>query len=326
MGRVFGVFLLIFGIALAAYGLPTTEPEWNPAIERLARPAVTASDPNAAGSPSVTAGPSARSSARSPAMDNGFKSRPVEPRPADRASPQEPAATAVGPMEKLRAAGQARIGAEGETMAIHRPSSATGKLEGPVPMPVEVVRPGVPAAAPSVTAPPVVAAARRESALREKPQDMKVSKPASGATSAVSDRSSVSAGAGAVASGNSISQPTAITKTVTFSLSAGSRPATQLQASSAQDGQAAPANPVLERADGGDLSSGKNAPQVEAAKAAPAAKPRSEISARQLLSQRYAPPVFLGKVAQQPTITRDAPRQRAFKAQEFWAARQTSGL
>ena len=312
MGRVFGVFLLIFGIGLAAYGLPSTEPEWSPAIEKLTRLPAKAGEADAADSPASTR------AGRASGTEAGFKSKPV-----DRTT--DPRAAGVAPMEKLRAAGQARIDADSEPTAIHRPTSTTGKLDSaaPVPTPVEIIRPaGVPARPPSVAAPPVVAAAKRESTLREKPQEMPISKHpvATQGVGSGSDRSARAVGGAAsppVVSGAATLRP--VTLSLSPSLSPGARPGMHPSDGSVPPKDTTPLSGHNEKAATSDTSA---AATGSATTESP--KPRMDATARQALHQRYAPPAYLGKVPQ-AFATRDAPPRRG-KSQDFWESRQQSGM
>lgn len=151
MGRAFGIFLLVVGIGLAAYGLPTSETGW---------PSATATGP-ASGQAVVTKpSPSSLGDLIIPhSAGHGPGSGPVSA-----IGPMTAAPTPQGnlaPMDKLRAAGHtARAIASGqEPVGSYQPSSQVSALElPPVPRPVEAP-PTVRAAPP---APSVIAAARRE--------------------------------------------------------------------------------------------------------------------------------------------------------------------
>jgi hypothetical protein len=335
VGRAFGLFLLVVGIGLAAYGLPTSETSWpqagSVAGQAANAPASVVSgstmiDPRPAAGETVvprTSTPRSAQSSQAKTSTAGVANQPVEQTKA----PQYQAPQYQAPMDKLRAAGQvARAIASGqEPEGSHQPLSQTGRLDPPpVPKPVELPQ----AARIAPPAPSVVAAARRETApVAELP------KPASGWKTVVTQTppasqaglpSQTTAAARETGAETPAARAPAPTRAATLSISPGAPggiagvpvitgsvtppPTARVLADSTSDAVAdpKPARLAVER---------------------PTERPQPE--GRTRVAQRYTPPVYLGKTQNSGSSSSggfgggDSPRR--FKAQDMWENNKRNG-
>ena len=303
MGRAFGLFLLVVGIGLAAYGLPSAETNW-PASTPAAGPASGKNSSGREPGETVVARTSPAANATATQVNGSFQA----------------------PMDKLRAAGQAAraIASGQEPEASHLPLSQNGKIDPP---PVARAIELSPAARAVPPAPSVVTAARRETAaaagatasasgwrtvVSQAPHAPSLNQSAAAAR----DGGSQQAGARAVVG-------TAPVRTTTVSISSGtSSGAPSIDSvTSAASGVNADPNPDLK----------PEAKSQWAAAEKPSARSQPETPARARLAQRYTPPVYLGRSQNSGSSSsggssgNGAPR-RAFKSQDMWENNKRTGM
>jgi hypothetical protein len=329
VGRAIGLFLLVVGIGLAAYGLPSSE------SDRLGR--LTGLGAGSAGETSIELTPAATAEDRSRAIEersraNGSSTRPrnatIAPQPAAeaKASPSVASHTAAGqttgldagatvaPMEKLRAAANARAQAAAEeSVGSLRPLSLTTTAETapPVPRPVEIS----PAMRPALPVPSVVTAARREALAKAAPSAGAPSTGKSGWTT-----TSVTTASADLASP---------TRTTTVAIPSASKSETNIVKEAAanaagklrNNAEDKPAKTALPR-DRNDLVESRPAKPLH----------------RTQVAQRLAPPVYLGRPAPSSytytpslssgfpsAISNSGPKQR-FRSQDMWENQRRNGM
>jgi hypothetical protein len=330
VGRAIGLFLLVVGIGLAAYGLPTSE------ADRLAK--LTGLGPGISREQSVERVPEATADDRSRAIEersraNGAMTRPrnasVAPQPMTetKTSPSVVTHTVAGqttsvdagatvaPMEKLRAAANARAQAAAEeTVGSLRPLSlsTTAETAPPVPRPVEISS----AMRPVLPVPSVVNAARREASARAVPSAGAPPTAKSGWTT------SVAAGPAGVAT------PTQLT---TIAVPAGPRSETSVVKEAAVNAGSKTRNDSEDKQDKAITLRERN----ELAEAKPS-KPAPRVQ----VAQRHTPPVYLGRPAPSSytytytpslssgfpsAVNNSGPKQR-FRSQDMWENQRRNGM
>lgn len=333
MGRAIGLFLLAVGIGLAAYGLPSTEPD------RIGRSS--GGGGRSAGESSIERTPEASVDDRSRAVEersraNGALTRmrntapsplaaaPVVSAPASTRSvagqsAQVQPAPAVAPMEKLRAAANARAqAAADEPAGILRPLSAStdAEVRSAIPRPVEItagLRPAIPA-------PAVIATARREtSASAGQGSTARIAVGPSKITPVWTTSGATSAAA--------LATP-APTRTATITI-----PSTPRSEMSMVKKPAVITTSIPDNAADEQLANASAAGDRSELAEKPAAKPP-----RTQLAQRHTPPVYLGRPVPPSyvfvpsyssgfpsAIVNSAPR-RNFRTQDMWDRQRRDGM
>jgi hypothetical protein len=309
VGRAFGIFLLVVGLGLAAYGLPSSETEWPSTLSAI-------------GDAPPKTGAGEGTSDRKIGLTPLAPSRAVAARRSDRSTTERGTASAssetyVAPMDKLRAAGQERANAEADAVAIHRPSSVATQLDSiSVPKPVEVIPPLL--AKPP--APAVVSTARRESALVPKGPVDAAAKPGNIAQARTSP--SMPAASNPVAAGSSSSRfnaaattaTAATAATVTLSVSPSYKPSTIGAVAATISTTPTPDKPA-------------RAAESAAQTVDELAKPTPDHFARQQVAQRYVPPSYLMKPPSGLNASGSgSPPRRSFNSRAFWESSQRLGL
>jgi hypothetical protein len=326
VGRAFGIFLLVVGIGLAAYGLPTSDTGLAGASLGSAalRSEATLSGVNEArDARSVKMKvPKVGSSGATGGADAGYSST-----------------SGQAPMEKLRAAGQAArsIAAGQEAVGSHQTLSQTSKLDlPPAPKPVELA----PVTRSAPPTPSVVANARRETAQVGGASDAKTS-ASTGATAqgsgwkTVVSQTTQPAVSSQDGNGTKVNIPPAPTMPATLSISSG-----------------APAVTSGSRVQNAEIPAGSNnkpdTRQAEAKLDRPFAdksekveKPTPKPEPRAQVAQRYTAPVYLGRSpnsgsssgssssgssAPSRSNNNSEPAKRAFKPQDMWENSRRSGM
>lgn len=328
MGRAFGLFLLVIGLGLAAYGLPASETQW-PDKTTSQLDGVSArshTTPPAPAAPLITSPshgtwtpPSSTAAVLSKAV---VQSQALSP------------PSTLAPMDKLRAAGLAARGvASAEGTATYVPQSAT--LDA-IPRPLEVT-----SGRATVTAPAVVTHARREA-----------SSTAEQATQSQTTQSQTTQSANSVHGANSVAGgwkttvstppeqlgPAAAKDIMSGTLEASvkeGQPAFTRTAKIALTTPAGAADPTfsattrlrVDQADSAKVAAAKERAEVKERAEAKVDKERA--AERTRVAQRPTPPVYLGKTSSSSSANssgNDAPPRRAnFKAQDMWERNRRDG-
>ena len=324
VGRAIGLFLLVVGIGLAVYGLPTAEPD------RMGRSLV--GGDRSAGETDIERAPEASADDRSRAVEersraNGAptRGRNVAGSMASETSAGQSveAAQAIAPMEKLRAAANVRLQAAlDEPVGSLRPlSSGTVAETAPlIPRPVEVPI----GMRPAVSAPAVVATARRETSARSG-QGATTAHGVAGLSTGKSGwtTSIASNAAGATSTGP------ALTQTATITIPSGPRSETSLVKK--------PANVEMNPRSAADELPAKL--PLAGDRSDPAENPPAKPLTRTQVAQRYAPPVYLGRPPS-PTFTYtyvpsssgfpsaigNSGPKRKFRTQDMWDRQRRDGM
>ena len=334
MGRAIGLFLLAVGIGLAAYGLPSTEPD------RIGRSS--GGGGRSAGESSIERTPEAsvddrsraveersrangaltrmRNTAPSPLAAAAVVSTPASTRSVAGQSAQVQPAPAVAPMEKLRAAANARAqAAADEPVGSLRPLSAStvAEVTAAIPRPVEItagLRPAIPA-------PAVIAAARRETSAS-------AGQGSTTARIAVGSSKSNPGWTPSVATSAAGPATPAPTRTATITIPSTARSETSMVKKPAVITASIPDNAADEQL-ANAFAAGDRSELAEK----PAAKsPRTQVA------QRYSPPVYLGRPVPPSyvfipsyssgypsAIVNSAPK-RNFRTQDMWDRQRRDGM
>jgi hypothetical protein len=335
MGRAIGLFLLVVGIGLAAYGLPTSD-----SVATLTGVAATgpggSAFPMERPSPSVTrlgandALPAYESTHRKalpaptrvvPAVQATVPAAVQEPVTAPQLPVIAKPAPAVTPMDKVRAAGQAARGGR-ETIDEAVASAQSMRVPAPVAVPAPPAARLVPSAAPNgptraATAPPGAPQAAAQMKATVPVPSIVANAKREAEASLGRPKGAAPAGANAQAAGR-FAAPTATTVTT------GSLPAAPLVPAGADFAKRVVAAPGPAPAPGSLTDPTAAADPAIAGRADGDIGPKPRLGNEPRLAQRYSPPVYLGRNSNGPSSSYRPPQR--MRAGEQWDSIRRGGI
>lgn len=349
MGRAIGLFLLVVGLGLAAYGLPASDTTWTvgSTANSTSRPA----GPAAGSEGRQAAGRAMERSGSLPRDTTGRSTNSQLPTTsgtsASKASSGSNGGISAGisagmaPMDKLRAAAATRNPPASpepvvrEAVGSMRPMSQHGGLENlpPIPKPVAVQT----TPRPHLPVPSVIAKARREAtqpaAEATAPKGVVASRAGWSTTVAAPPAGTASPRGTDRAVAATVLSPTRTTTLSLMGTHAGPHaggakpdmpPAREIAVREVATSEAA--RTLRGATEGRSPSSGADAAGASTIAEMPAAKPQPGVRTR--VAQRYSPPVYLGRAPSYvPTYSssRTVVPSRKFRIQEFWENSQRNG-